>query len=67
MNDASKNALQAHWDAVFGTANAFTWVHPVSGQTINVRFGSDTKMVFQRIGFGPINIWKSEKLTLVEV
>ena len=66
MRDADKLLLINHWKAVKGRSNIFRWIHPVDLNFINVRFG-EMKMGFSRIGFGPLNLWESETVVLVEV
>lgn len=66
MRDADKALLEGHWRAVKGRSNIFQWVHPISGATINVRYG-EMRMKFKRIGFGPLNVWESDPIVLMEV
>lgn len=66
MSDTSKAAMVTFWNLVMGRSNSFNWTHPATGEVINVRFG-EMKCVFKRIGFGPINIWESETVTVEEV
>ena len=67
MTDTSKTSLETFWNTVFGSANSFTWVHPITFENILVRFSKDTKMKFTRVGYGPINRWKSDTIVLTEV
>lgn len=67
MRDTDKKALEDFWKLVKGSSNGFDWQHPISKTTINVRFGPDMKLRFKRIGFGKINIWESDTVTLVEI
>lgn len=66
MKDADKLLLENHWKLVKGRSNIFQWAHPISGDLINVRFG-EMKMRFSRSGYGPINLWKSDTVVIVEV
>jgi hypothetical protein len=67
MRDSDKVALETFYDSVFGSSNLFNWTHPTTGEVIIVRFDPATKLKFSRVGFGGINIWKSDVIVLTEV
>lgn len=67
MQDTDMTTLQNFWDTVRGSSNAFNWVHFQTGATINVRFDPATKLVFTRDGYGPVNRWHTDVITLTEV
>lgn len=67
MSDADKNTLQDFWDDMRGSSNGFTWQHPISGNTINVRFEPTMTMKFSRTGYGTNHRWKSDTIVLTEI
>lgn len=66
MKDADKLALENVWKATKGRSAIFSWAHPISGELVNCRFG-EMKMRFSRSGYGPINLWQSDTVIIVEV
>lgn len=67
MTDTDKATLLNFYNSMFGSSNAFTWTHPATSESINVRFDPSTKLKFSRIGFGPINVWQTDTIILAEV
>lgn len=67
LSNAEKDSLQSFWNDRKGGAGAFNWTHPVSGQTINVRFAPDMELEFERTGYGTNHRWDSSEITLREV
>jgi phage-related protein len=67
ITDAEKQTLLTFWNDRKGGSGAFNWTHPIQGTVINVRFGPDMEMEFERIGFGTNHRWDSGEIILVEV
>lgn len=45
LNQAQKDALEAFWFRVYGSAYSFAWAHPISGHVYKVRFSDDAVSV----------------------
>lgn len=69
ITDSEKQALESFWFACRGgSAIIDGWRHPVSGETIPVRFKRGTKPEFTRIAaVGPANRWDVSGIVLEEV
>lgn len=66
LNEADKAALQAFWNAVHGSSDAFYWTHPISKEQIYCRFAESEEFEFRYAGVGDNFRWDIE-LKLVEV
>lgn len=67
ISEAERLTLQTFWDDHYGGSNAFNWVHPVTGQTYNVRFDRQMTLDFSRTGFGTNHRYDTNEITLKEV
>lgn len=67
ITDADKAAVQAFWDSVQGRSEAFIWVHPTTGENINVRFAMK-QLSFDYAGWrADSHRWDLSEIKLKEV
>lgn len=66
LTDDDVTTLRQFWDDMLGSSQAFVFVHPQTGDDVNVRFGDGMKLKFNRVGFGPVSKWDAD-ITLIEV
>lgn len=68
ISDDDKATLLDFWeDKAKGSSVAFNWTDPSTGLIHNVRFGKGVELEFDRTGYGPINRWDTNELTVTEV
>jgi hypothetical protein len=57
LTDAQRAALDQHFDDMHGGSQIFNFIHPVSGETILVRFTTDSTLAWNYTGAGRTPLW----------
>jgi hypothetical protein len=68
ISQADKDTLENFFrNTVKGSSVVFTWTDPSDNQVHSVRFGKGYNLEFTRTGYGPINRYDTNEMTLTEV